>query len=122
MENQKDKEAFNKDRGSFIALYWGQEVLVNSSTGETLHVDQSKVLEHKSWSLLLKSLENISNEDANHCGFGSIKTAQLRLLSGDFIPNLYLDSSDYLRSKGYLLPFRQYSTEEILSMGWARYE
>lgn len=29
-------------------------------------------------------------------------------------------SFDHLRSRGYLLPFRQYSTQQLLDMGWVK--
>lgn len=31
-------------------------------------------------------------------------------------------ATDYLRSIGILLPFREYSVEQILSLGWAQYQ
>ena len=119
MENQKDKEAFNKDRGAFIALYWGQEVLINSSTGEILHVDQSKVLEHKSWSLLLKSLENISDEDLVYFGYDPLQEQEKYNFIKANKRGFSQQDADYLRSKSYLIGFREYSIEQILDMKWA---
>lgn len=37
-------------------------------------------------------------------------------------PLLVLGCYDYLRSRGYLLPFRQYSKQQLLDMGWAKIE
>lgn len=31
-----------------------------------------------------------------------------------------LEIFDHLRSRGYLLPFRQFSTQQLLDMGWAK--
>lgn len=39
-----------------------------------------------------------------------------------YSPILHLRGIDFLRSKGYLLPWRDLSVEEIISYGWAKYE
>lgn len=35
-------------------------------------------------------------------------------------PTLTVESLDYLRSKGYLIPFRTYTIEDLLQRGWAK--
>lgn len=124
MENQKDKEAcpvtkqeFN-DRLAFEAVYYGCDT-------------QN-----------LKSLENISDEDAiiyfgllwDEVGNHKEKPIDFKIEYGKewaksllserygLIPSGYLCGIDFLRSRGYLLPFRNYSIKQILSMGWAKYE
>jgi len=36
------------------------------------------------------------------------------------IPSNLLHGIDYLRSKGYAIPFMQYSVEELISFGWVK--
>lgn len=35
-------------------------------------------------------------------------------------PKAILKAFDFLRSRGYLLPFMQYSTDQLIEMGWAK--
>lgn len=39
-----------------------------------------------------------------------------------YSPILHLRGIDFLRSKGYLLPWRDLSVDDIISYGWAKYE
>lgn len=36
------------------------------------------------------------------------------------IGSVILQAYDHLRSRGYFLPFRQYTTQQLLDMGWAK--
>jgi hypothetical protein len=42
------------------------------------------------------------------------------LLIEDKIINFSLDIFDYLRSKGYAVPFMEYSVENLVEMGWIK--
>lgn len=41
-----------------------------------------------------------------------------RTYGGEFPDRSFLCISDFLRSKGYALPWRQYSVEQLIEMGW----
>ncbi len=147
MENQKDKEALlNNDREAFLLQHWNQNVfMVIESNGyyykQCLEEDNIHEIYNRNNYHELKSLENISDEDAvaiaqilkspieshNTSEMGR-KICKYALLRGFDIPGVTLfrnkiqEMIDYLRSKSYLIGFRNYSLEQILEMGWAKYE
>lgn len=142
MKEQQDKQAF-------FALYIGQQIyrcsLYNQKgwvTGahlEELGIDRTV----EEW-LQLKTLSAISDEDAievakqrlpiltcNGITFKIVKSVDFITVfcfrDDEYFTKLKISawnnntvSSDYLRSKGYLLPFREYTTENIIALGWAK--
>lgn len=42
------------------------------------------------------------------------------LVDGEQCPLYILQVYDYLRSQSYLLPFRSYSTQQLIDMGWVK--
>lgn len=75
--------------------------------------------------LELKSLSTISDEIAHEylhaigvdCSEERIKGAKIDLME-DYYTDLF--SCDFLRSRGFLIEFRQYTTQQLLDMGWAK--
>ena len=110
-----EKNIINKQK--FFALYWGQQVA--EWCGEIFVFDfdfpRSRVVESK---LVLKSISQITDEDAKGLYPGcNAKEVQWQLLNG----TMHDIWSDYLRTKGYLLPWMGLTPDEIISYGWSKY-
>ncbi len=85
------------------------------------------------WSILVTPLENISDEDKLHCyhlhsayckydetqTYVSFLEAANHVLKQEGIRVMYLrqEPSDYLRKKGYTLPFGPYPVEQLIKEG-----
>lgn len=119
----------NKEK--FFTQYWGQKVITNdnlSSIGVATYVNgTSIILEY----LLLKPLSSITDEDAIEvariAGYTNVvydmrkKKSLIRMVK-DAISNHILTYKivDYLRSKGYALPWMGLSVEEMIDAGWIK--
>lgn len=122
-ENLNDKEVF-------FAQYWGQYIVSSESHSKDLYPLKCMGGTHgiKDTYLRLKPLSQITDEEIEKCvkigveAFNektyTINHTALRRDINDVA--LITPISDYLRSKGYLLPFRNYSTKDILELGWAK--
>ena len=114
-----------KDQQAFIAVYWGIQApnFIN-------HIMNRRILE-------LTPLHLITEEDAwdvnemtkfNHSRGKEFIRNEIRnwlIFNGTGLGNTshkwdFTRVVDYLRSKGYLLPFRGYTAGQILEMGWAK--
>jgi hypothetical protein len=140
-----ENEALNKTdvKCRFFAQYWEQKVVAHLENLETIGVKEVRYeprtvinfSDIDNCCLVLKQLKEISNED-------SIKIAEIfgikedHLFFGKFLCNCMFDNSadceenvlfnsnakaiDYLRSKGYAIPFMEYSISDLISFGWVR--
>jgi predicted Ser/Thr protein kinase len=134
----------------FFAQYWGQNLLgsthFNNQKAVMFNYDLFGALNtsnglisateaFKTYFLWLKPLSKITDEDA-------IVVAKIFGMKEDFefigkmlcttmfdnsdsesetvIFNSNAKAVDYLRSKGYALPFMEYSVEDLVSFGWVR--
>lgn len=101
----------NKQR--FFALYFGQEVLIDDNLwkhkvlGDTMYWDDCH--------LELKSLSDITKEESDY--IKKLKVICHSDGSHDLEPMQH--TTDYLRSRGYLLPFMGLAVEQILAHKWA---
>ena len=126
----------------FFATYWGQLYEFNSKT--KFRVDDGAFpLEKKGREkLILTDLKNITEEDLLFiCRTKKGKIEKVELLGIEenkrekylnikiYFPNGWnefyteineIENIDYLRSKGYALPFMGYSVEDLVSFGWVR--
>jgi hypothetical protein len=107
-------------KSRFFAQYWGQEICQTKGGKYTIDEDCFPLWE-KSY-LELKPLSKIANEDAqeiqritgaNHLPKQPLIYACLK--KSDAIPVV-----DYLRLKGYAIPFMEYSVDDLISFGWAQ--
>lgn len=124
----------------FFAQYWGQNIL--SST----HFENIKAVmfnydlfgalntakglisateAFKTYFLWLKPLSKITDEDLEFIyqnkkiNVDIDKDVYLSKKLSNFVESdIYL--TDYLRSKGYALPFMEYSVEDLVSFGWVQ--
>jgi len=103
----------NENKAKFFALYWGQAVLWEPFIGQNVFVDQ-----HFSWDLVgrafyylnLKPLSQISDEDVEE-GYWHLYAYHIPVSAINI---------DYLRSKGYALPWMGLSVEELVDAGWVK--
>jgi hypothetical protein len=82
--------------------------------------------------IMLKSLADISDEDAievanrnwggdyvkYHNPTDEEKIQHVKRTIGIIVEKYYI--ADYLRSRGYIVGFREYTTDQLIEMGWAR--
>ena len=127
-----------KNKALFFALYWGQKIVIwnqNLLIKPKLNIllneiDETDVLE-------LKSLLSISNEDAielsNIEGLSDTEEplargrALARMIEesmdcSHFMRNFQnaLNAIDFLRSKGYALPYFNLSVKTLVEYGWIK--
>lgn len=114
-----------QNKAAFFAQYVNQPVYVMDGSNVVRLLRPTRVIAGPGDYLSLKSLSEISDEDA-------IEVARMFYMkpNGKYSPDWCRKNmnhlselritADYLRSKSYLLPFRDITVEEILSFGWAR--
>ena len=128
-----------ENKAKYFAQYWGQDVIKNcTALFDTFGLDsvlQSTYTISNSSYLELKPLSSITDEDAMDVSKikgwidilnekVNIEATKRWLLENDFLPeNFFLKFSyilDYLRSKGYALPFMGLSVEQLIEYGWLK--
>jgi hypothetical protein len=126
MKNTIKPDMTVEAKARFFALYWGQEVL--KASVYTHEVSAAYNLKHKSFYLSLKPLSSITGVDTFEIG------RILQVYPEDVVPWLNGDSVhedfqsaftfqhaiDYLRSRGYALPFMGWSVEQMVEAGWIK--
>ena len=122
----------HQEREQYFAQYWGQKVLntiLKEGDYELVNVEFYEWDYKDGDHLLLTDIKNISNEDAMvvadmvYAKMGGMKPRN----DGEkfdicLIGKRYLETHDifaytiyqYLQSKGYALPFRQYSVQDLI--------
>lgn len=111
------------DKVKFFAQYWGQPVL-HTPGNDNLFILSKHNIDLDGRILLLKPLSSITDEDAievaNIHGFNTEKynpEAKDKIVyhvQGD------ADCRDYLRYKGYALPYLKYTVDQLQEMGWIK--
>ena len=102
-------------KSRFFAQYWGQEVGLQCDgvgKGFTYTISEGTLndIEIRNDKLLLKSLSNEKKEDKEW--FNSYG-------SKNFV-KFNQEQTDFLRLKGYAVPFMEYSVEDLISFGWVQ--
>lgn len=128
LENTPDNKA------RFFGLYYSQRVLIPSVNTDTIPVSHWQSIVHyphfKESTLLLTPLSQISDEDVKGLTNSFMRTKKelldyycsesngqaLKMLFKDLKPEDY----DYLRSKGYALPWMGLSVDDLVSYGWVK--
>lgn len=117
-------EINNENKAKFFAQYWNQEVIDHEDynregclkvSGEMIRIC------YDDYYLLLKPLSSISDEDAEIIDLESEDYNENGWWDkhGNFYWWSYADV-DYLRSKGYALPWMGLSVEEMVEAGWIK--
>ena len=135
-------ENTSENKAKYFAAHWGQKVLILDECNPPYHVWSrflDCVQEPRYGIIELINLSQITDEDAievgrmhGHEDEENLWTDEYLLYVGkrvmSYFPNYttpvpvkdLLRIADFLRSKGYLLPYHDLSTEELLSRGWAK--
>ncbi|PZO33206.1 MAG: hypothetical protein DCE86_05470 [Flavobacteriaceae bacterium] len=129
-----------ENKAKFFANYWGQKKFVfpeiEKMTPQKIGVSYMDSFGVNNRSLILKSLSSISVEDLKNIGFGFPGgTDKIEFV---FSPDNYsfhwvakkglnstegyfaLKDFDYLRSKGYALPWMGISVQKQIEYGWVK--
>jgi len=119
-----------ENKAKFFAQYYNQFVMKIPNNEDSLRVfDQWIISQSTAW-LELKPLENISDEDLKAIGFGNIGDKKIQFYFNDYncqwssscgnYGSLLLQHYDYLRSKGYALPWNGVSVGWQIEYGWIK--
>jgi hypothetical protein len=108
----------------FFAQYFGQNIIYSPNFKNQQFCITYKTIRwvNAGYFIKLKPLSEINDEDAaeiqritgtNHLPKQPLIYACLK--KSDAIPVI-----DYLRSKGYAVPFMEYSVDDLISFGWVK--
>lgn len=107
----------------FFAQYWGTKTLYVGGVGLVEIGKGGWNLKHPDFFLQLKPLSKITDEDAISMYRGlerNYESANQFLEDYKSIGFLEQSEVDFLRSKGYAVPFMGYSVAELVKMGWVQ--
>ena len=122
-----------ENKAKFFAQYWGQKIICFPYNNTPLRYDNPNRLlagkfENKAY-LELKPLSQISNEETEHVM--ELENFIDGFLSDDILNYLIdlkkgkcnkIEVIDYLRTKGYALPYMDLSVEDLIEYGWIKLE
>lgn len=107
----------------FFALYWNQEYKFNSGGTFIINARAFPMNPNGDEFLELKSLDKITDDEAKqmHRGIGKNYTSAQEFLEDNKVFGfLSQNEVDYLRSRGYAVPFMNYSVSDLIEMGWIK--
>ncbi len=120
----------------FFAQYWGQLYeFKNTKTTWIINEGAFPLEKEGNERLILTDLKNITDEDAIDVAkiFGMTEDFEFigKILCNTIFDNSESESEttiynsnakavDYLRSKGYAVPYMEYSVDDLISFGWVR--
>ncbi len=123
----------DKDKLAFYAQYYFSKMLVTRYNPKEFEVWEMlpEIIEdindyegkyQEKYILLLKDLKNISDEDAIELGFDSSDSFRIVMkAAGKSLYNrMSLLEIDLLRSRGYALPYLNYSVEQLIELKWIK--
>lgn len=107
----------------FFAQYWGTKTMYVGGVGLVEIGKGGWNLKHPDFFLELKPLSKITDEDAisMYRGLGRNYESAIQFLE-DYKSIGFLEQSevDFLRSKGYAVPFMGYSVDDLVKIGWVQ--
>ena len=107
----------------FFAQYWGTKTLYVGGVGLVEIGKGGWNLKHPDFFLQLKPLSKITDEDAISMYRGlerNYESANHFLEDYKSIGFLEQSEVDFLRSKGYAVPFIGYSVDDLVKIGWVQ--
>jgi len=128
-----------ENKAKFFAQYWGQAVIQdvdNSGVSQIYPVVQSNMYRFEESILLLKPLSSITDEDLEllvpivqstsyHGSY--LKPNMVKQIFNDYLNKgsslhgtQWWQMKDFLRSKGYALPYNGLSVEKQIEYGWVK--
>ena len=116
-----------ENKAKFFALYWGQKIIASEkfNSDSRYLIDGCKIIDYEY--LELKPLSSISGEEAKQVarleGF-----IERLFASGIMVIDTYAGIEDrmpasivdYLRSRGYALPYMGITVEQQIEYGWVK--
>ena len=126
MDTENNQEqALNKAdvKCRFFAQYWGTKTMYVGGVGLVEVGKGGWNLKHPDFFLQLKPLSKITDEDAISMYRGLERNYES---SNQFLEDYksigFLEQSevDFLRSKGYAVPYMEYSVDELVKIGWVK--
>ena len=125
-----------ENKAKFLAIYWGQKVFCYNSEGPIINTFHKNIVCGRFFSigfLELTQLSQITDEDAielsniisntitnvddNYPVLISPKEVKTDI---EVLGFASFQTVDYLRSKGYALPWMGLSVEQLVSFGWVK--
>jgi hypothetical protein len=114
----------------FFAQYWGVKCMYVGGVGLVEIGTGGWNLRHPDFFLELKPLSKLTDKDAIEVSkiwgskveskiLGNIISIRIGTKGESEVRNS-IGVIDFLRSKGYALPFMEYSIEDLVSFGWVR--
>lgn len=121
----KQAEQLNETavKSRFFAQYWGTKTLYVGGVGLVEIGKGGWNLKHPDFFLQLKPLSKITDEDAISMYRGlerNYESANQFLEDYKSIGFLEQSEVDFLRSKGYAVPFMVYSVDDLVKIGWVQ--
>ena len=107
----------------FFAQYWGTKTLYVGGVGLVEIGKGGWNLKHPDFFLQLKPLSKITDEDAISMYRGlerNYESANQFLEDYKSIGFLEQSEVDFLRSKGYAVPFMGHSVDDLVKIGWVQ--
>lgn len=120
-----------KNKAQFFALYYRQDVYCNKNLKNCTLVYDCLIYPEKTEYLELTSLSQITDKDAlwlgknvnQYCDSYQDDLKYCKDLTERMQRNNHLinsEQADYLRSKGYALPWMDLSIEDLIEYGWIK--
>ncbi len=123
-ENQTPQLQQTDVKCRFFAQYWGTKTLYVGGVGKVEVGNGGWNLKHPDFFLQLKSLSKISDVDYSKIAELYIKpvfkSKQNYIEEAIEFKIFMIEEIDFLRSKGYAVPFMEYSVDELVKMGWVQ--
>ena len=126
-------KAEEKMKGKFFAHYWGVKCMYVGGVGLATVGEGGWNLKHPDFFLELKLITGLNDEDYKYivCNLCNTTEDNFKKFSSDYnkqrtinaisdFQNTDVRIIDFLRSKGYLVPFMNYSIDDLISFGWCR--
>ena len=121
--NEKEQCVQTDVKCRFFAQYWGTKTMYVGGVGLVEVGKGGWSLKHPDFFLQLKPLSKITDEDAISMYRGlerNYESANQFLEDYKSIGFLEQSEVDFLRSKGYAVPYMEYSVDELVKMGWVQ--
>ena len=119
-----------KNRAKFFSLYYGQNVLYVGGVGLEPIGTKGWNINHPDFYLMLKPLTKLTDDDAINVSKIWGSDVESRIL-GNYLSIRIATREvsetrnsvgivDYLRSKGYAIPYLDLSVEDLIEYGWIK--
>lgn len=131
MKNQTTSPVSVEEKAAYFAQYWLQNVLSNGielggvagdCEGDLfLELTPLSAITDEDAIEVAKIEGSLFNNDASNISRGrNIVDWIFKEDTLSFLGSMSIEIADFLRYKGYAIPFRNYSVEQLIEMGWLK--